>query len=62
MPSKKKPARRKRVLWTASEIKVLRQLAGKKSLAQLSRVLKRSAAAVRFKASLLRISLRVLKR
>jgi len=59
MPSKKKPARRKRVLWTASDLKLLRQQAGKKNLTQLSRVLKRSEAAVRFKASLHRISLRL---
>jgi hypothetical protein len=59
MAQKKKVARRrKRVLWTAADLKLLRQQAGKQSLAQLGRALKRSPAAVRFKASSLRISLR----
>jgi len=55
---KKVIRRRKRVLWTAADVKLLRQQAGKQTLAQLGRTLKRSAAAVRFKASSLRISLR----
>jgi hypothetical protein len=59
MRQKKKAARRgKRVLWTSADVKLLRQQAGKQSLAQLGRALKRSPAAVRFKASALRISLR----
>jgi hypothetical protein len=59
MARKKSVARRrKRVLWTAADLKALRQQAGKKSLAQIARALKRSAAAVRFKASFHRISLR----
>jgi len=55
---KKVVRRRKRVLWTAADVKLLRQQAGKQTLAQLGRTLKRSPAAVRFKASALRISLR----
>jgi hypothetical protein len=55
----KKPTRRvSRKRWTAADLKVLRQEAGKKSGAQLSRLLKRSEPAVRFKASVLGISLR----
>lgn len=56
---KKSSARRKRVLWTRTDLKVLRASAGKKTLQQIARLLKRSAAAVRFKASAQRISLRL---
>lgn len=60
MARKKKVVRRgKRVLWTAADLKMLRKEAGKKSLTQLARALKRSEAAVRFKASFHRISLRL---
>lgn len=53
--------RRKRVLWTAAELKQLRQLAGKRSVRQIARQLKRSEAAVRFKAWQKRIKLAVRK-
>lgn len=42
--------RRRRVLWTADELKTLRKLAGKVSVRNLARQLKRSEAAIRFKA------------
>ena len=49
--------RRKRVLWTAAELKLLKQLAGKQGVRKISRQLKRSEAAVRFKAWQKRIKL-----
>ncbi len=49
--------RRKRVLWTSDELKLLRKLAGKESVRKLARQLKRSEAAVRFKAWQKRITL-----
>ncbi len=49
--------RRKRVLWTADELKTLRKLAGKVGVRNIARQLKRSEAAVRFKAWQKRIKL-----
>jgi hypothetical protein len=49
--------RRKRVLWTAAELKLLKRLAGKQGVRKISRQLKRSEAAVRFKAWQKRIKL-----
>jgi len=43
--------------WDASEIKVLRQHAGKKTIIQIARALKRTPTAIRIKASGLRLSL-----
>jgi len=53
--------RRRRVLWTAADLKILKTLAGKHSVRQLARQLKRSEAAVRFKAWEKRITLAVRK-
>lgn len=53
--------RRKRVLWSAEELKTLRKLAGKEGVRKVARQLKRSEAAVRFKAWQLRIKLAVKK-
>lgn len=53
--------RRKRVLWTSAELKLLKQLAGKRGVRQIARQLKRSEAAVRFKAWQKRIKLAVRK-
>jgi len=50
-------ARRKRVLWTAAELKQLKKLAGKQGVRKIARQLKRSEAAVRFKAWQKRIKL-----
>jgi len=52
-------SRRKRVLWTAAELKLLRKLAGKQGVRRIARQLKRSEAAVRFKAWQKRIKLAV---
>ena len=51
--------RRKRVLWTSAELKLLRKLAGKQGVRKIARQLKRSEAAVRFKAWQKRIKLAV---
>ena len=51
--------RRKRVVWTVDELKILRKLAGKESVKKIARQLKRSEAAVRFKAWQRRIKLAV---
>ncbi len=53
--------RRKRVLWTPAELKVLKQLAGRQGVRRIARQLKRSEAAVRFKAWQKRIKLAVRK-
>ena len=53
--------RRKRVLWTSAELKLLRKLAGKEGVRKIARQLKRSEAAVRFKAWQKRIKLAVKK-
>jgi hypothetical protein len=49
----------KRRAWTTAEVKVLRSLAGRKSPKTIGRTLKRTEAAIRFKASTKRISLAV---
>ena len=49
--------RRKRILWKASDITVLRKLAGRQNVSKIARQLKRSEAAVRFKAWEKRIKL-----
>jgi hypothetical protein len=54
-------SRRKRVLWTAAELKLLRKLAGRQGVRRIARQLKRSEAAVRFKAWQKRIKLAVKK-
>lgn len=54
---KKSVRRRKRVDWSAADVKALKANAGKKSAAQIGKVLKRSVAAVRFKAHMLKVSL-----
>jgi hypothetical protein len=55
---KKSTRRRKIVHWTAGDLKVLRQHAGKKSAVAISKLLKRSVAAVRYKAHEHQLSLR----
>lgn len=61
MPRKKKRVR-KIIHWTAAELKSLRQNAGKKTLAQLAKAMKRTTAAVQLKASKEGISLRLRRR
>jgi hypothetical protein len=64
MARKTKTAARRgtRKLWTAADLKSLKQQAGKASVVKIARQLKRSAAAVRFRASQEGISLRQRKR
>jgi len=49
--------RRKRIVWSTSDLRLLRILAGRESAARIARKLKRSVSAVRFKAHANRISL-----
>ena len=49
--------RRKRIVWSTAELKLLRNLAGRESAARIARKLKRTVQAIRFKAHVNRISL-----
>jgi hypothetical protein len=60
-PAMPRTTRRRRVLWTTVELKTLRKLAGKDGVRKIARQLKRSEAAVRFKAWQKRIKLAVRK-
>ena len=51
------PRARKIRRWTPVELKQLRRAAGRQTIAAISRLLKRSPAAIRFKAHMERISL-----
>ena len=66
--SRKTPARRRVTRaasaapskpWSSQDVRTLRQMAGKEPRARIARALKRSPAAVTFKAFKLRVSLRV---
>jgi hypothetical protein len=50
-------AKAKRTLWTTADLKLLRKLAGRVSAQRIARQLKRTEAAVRYKASTKRIRL-----
>jgi hypothetical protein len=52
-------SRRKRIVWSTADLKLLRILAGRQSAARIARKLKRSIQAIRFKAHVNRISLAV---
>lgn len=47
--------------WSAQDVRTLRKMAGKEPRARIARALRRSPAAVTFKAFKLRISLRVVR-
>jgi hypothetical protein len=51
------PRSRKIIPWTATHVKRLRRLAGRKSVKAIGRELKRTEAAIRYKAHTERISL-----
>jgi len=51
------PRSRKRIPWTPTDVKRLRRLAGRKSVKAIGRELKRTEAAIRYKAHTERISL-----
>lgn len=66
--ARKTPARRRSTAaataapskpWSPQDVRALRQMAGKEPRARIARALKRSPAAVTFKAFKLRVSLRV---
>jgi len=54
MPSARK---KKRIAWTAADLKLLKSLAGKQPVSKIARQLKRSEAGVRFQAHKKRVSL-----
>jgi hypothetical protein len=54
--------RRKRFVWSTTDLKLLRTLAGRESAARIARKLKRTVQAVRFKAHMNRISLALKRR
>ncbi len=58
-PARRAVARRNVKPWTEDDVRKLRKLAGTMPAAQVGKALKRSLAAVTFKAFTLRISLRV---
>ena len=59
MARKKKSAPRKKLVrWATADLKTLRREAGRQTLVQLARLLKRTSAAVQLKASKEGISLR----
>jgi hypothetical protein len=51
------PRNRKRIPWTPTHVNRLRRLAGRKSVKAIGRELKRTEAAIRYKAHTERISL-----
>ena len=61
MPPRKKKKTRPRILWTAAHEKRLRRLSGRSSVARIARELRRTEAAVRYKAHTLSLSLALKK-
>ena len=59
MPKVSRKKARPAKAWTAADLRILKKLAGKEPKARIARTLKRSEAAVTFKAFTLRLSLRV---
>jgi len=62
MPRARKKTARKRILWTTADVKFLRKAAGRQPVSQISRQLRRSEAAVRYKATMLKVSLAMKRR
>ena len=59
MPKVSRKKARPAKAWTAADLRILKKLAGKEPKARIARTLKRSEAAVTFKAFKRRLSLRV---
>ena len=59
MPKVSRKKARPAKAWTSADLRILKKLAGKEPKARIARTLKRSEAAVTFKAFTLRLSLRV---
>jgi hypothetical protein len=57
MPKAKSKVRRKRILWTAGDVRLLKTSARRQPVSKIARQLRRSVAAVRYKATTLKISL-----
>ena len=57
MPRATTKSRRRRILWTASDVRVLKTAARRKPVSKIARELRRTEAAVRYKATTLKISL-----
>ena len=57
MPKAKSKVRRKRILWTTGDVRLLKTSARRQSVSKIARQLRRSEAAVRYKATTLKISL-----
>jgi len=57
MPKAKSKVRRKRILWTAGDVRLLKTSARRHPVSKIARQLRRSEAAVRYKATTLKISL-----
>lgn len=62
MPRARKKTARKRILWTGADVKFLRKSAGRQPVSQIARQLRRSEAAVRYKATMLKVSLAMRRR
>ena len=62
MPRARKKTARKRILWTAADVRHLRKAAGRQPVAKMARELRRSEAAVRYKATMLKVSLALKRR
>jgi hypothetical protein len=62
MPTAKKSSARKRILWTADDVRYLKSNARRVAVSKIAKQLRRSEAAVRYKATTLRISLAVRRR
>jgi hypothetical protein len=57
MPKAKRMIRRRRILWTPSDVRALKAAARRQPVSKIARALHRSEAAVRYKATMLKISL-----
>jgi hypothetical protein len=57
MAKAKTKSRRRRILWTAADVKLLKKAARREPVASIAKQLHRSEAAVRYKATTLKISL-----
>jgi|HubBroStandDraft_1064217.scaffolds.fasta_scaffold502101_2 hypothetical protein len=62
MPRATAKSRRRRILWTAGDVRLLKSSARRQPVAKIARALRRTEAAVRFKANTLKISLALKKR
>ena len=57
MPKAKTKSRRRRILWSAGDVRLLKTAARRQPVSKIARALRRTEAAVRYKATTLKISL-----